>query len=391
MKGEVYQRTDTHGYVLSLGFLQYCVLAIRLAPKEYMGEACWFHAFSFAPQIYLGMFWYQYVGWGCLQVYLQPEPEDSRFPIIVFNKSAGPDSVWRHVPTIVVAPACAASYAIQLKRLGPVREGLLKSALLKGVFLNRMQVEKCMAAQNVPWPEQGSGKGQRILKADLVDKLLGSVLGNSVSPQELAQVRKNLVKESTQSMEEEESENIDDGSCPLEILSLLTHMDQDNRDAFQHIVKQAADILEHRSKKARTREKKKAADAASAAAKADEAAAQAAPANVPPPPPEPVREPPADELPACPHAGSEAPRPRAGRKLTPDSLKRLLPPLGDDKVYLKWKSSSQQVQAEFIGNVATGFEAFSLGTCSLRSSALNPRSHPTCYNPKLFYSLQPKS
>ena len=250
---------------------------------------------------------------------------------------------------MVVAPACAASNEIQLKRLGPTREGLLKSALLKGVFLNRWQVEKCMAAENISWPEKGTGKGQRILKADLVDKLLDTVLGNSVSEQERAEVRKRLVRETTKSMEEEEAEDMDDAICPEEILMLLQNLDEENRDAFKHVVKQAADILEQRSKNAQSNQKKKAVAQASAAAaeQRDEAA------NIPPPPPpaQPVPEP-ADDPAAHPHAGSDAPRSRAGRKMTPESLKRLLPPLSDDRVYLKWKSAAQQVQVEFIGNVA---------------------------------------
>ena len=51
----------------------------------------------------------------------------------------------------------------------------------------------------------------------------------------------------------------------------------------------------------------------------------------------------------CLRAGSDAPRPRATRRLAPDSLKNLLPPLMDDKVYLKWKSADSKVQVEFIG------------------------------------------
>ena len=93
-------------------------------------------------------------------------------------------------------------------------------------------------------------------------------------------------------------------------------------------------MLERRAKKAQ-RERVKKAGADAAAAKAAGAAE----------PPQDV----AQDEPARPHAGSNAPRPRAARKLTPDSLKALLPHL--DGLYLKWKSNSQQVQVEFTGTL----------------------------------------
>ena len=75
---------------------------------------------------------------------------------------------------------CAACNAVMLKRTSSGVEQLLKSALLKGVFLTRAEVEKCMQAEKVEWPQK-----PRVLKPDLVDALLNKVLGEDVSAEEM--------------------------------------------------------------------------------------------------------------------------------------------------------------------------------------------------------------
>ena len=39
VKGEVYQRRDTGGYILSLGFISYVTMAVHLRATDCMGEA----------------------------------------------------------------------------------------------------------------------------------------------------------------------------------------------------------------------------------------------------------------------------------------------------------------------------------------------------------------
>ena len=267
-----------------------------------------------------------------MKVYLKPDVHGSRLPVFVFNNDAGQDSQLRHIPTVVVPPAAAPANAIMLKRAGS-EESLLKSALLSGVFLTRPQVEKCLQAEKLPFPDK-----QRVLKIDLVQVLLDKVLGDSVSEEERARVRRRLAREQAPEDEEDEDlQNMDDGSCPEEILNLLKTMDPDNQQAFKTVFKEAASILEKRvqNERSRSAKPKPAADVPPAEPKAGPA----------PPPPEAK----AGPLPAQARAGSDAPRPRGTRKLTPDSLKNLLPPLMDEKVYLKWKSADNKVQVELIG------------------------------------------
>ncbi|CAE7218174.1 hypothetical protein AK812_SmicGene13125 [Symbiodinium microadriaticum] len=328
LKGHVYQRSDIGSYILCLGFMKYACLGIHLEAVQCMGE-----------------------------VYLQPSVSDSIYPTFVFNGFAGSDSTWRHVPTTVVPPACAPRNAIMLKRKGPTTEAPLKSALMHGVFLTREQVVLCMQSENIDLPEKGSGSGAngRVVKIDLVNKLLAGIFGDSLSEAQLARIRKGLAAEAAPA----DDDSFDDGSCPLEILQLLSTMDDDNKDAFKEVKRQAADMLEERSRKQQTR-------SARAAAAQDASAADGA-AEVDPPAPAPGGaaeiDPPApggaaennaggDAVgPARVHEGSAAPRPRATRKLTPESLKMLLPPM-EEAIYLKWKSGSHSVQVEFYGYLA---------------------------------------
>ena len=370
LKGHVYQRSDIGSYILCLGFMKYACLGIHLEAVQCMGEV----VLSPSPESpnpakkksSLGLPNNRYYSNGvCPQVYLQPSVSDSIYPTFVFNGFAGSDSTWRHVPTTVVPPACAPRNAIMLKRKGPTTEAPLKSALMHGVFLTREQVVLCMQSENIDLPEKGSGSGAngRVVKIDLVNKLLAGIFGDSLSEAQLARIRKGLAAEAAPA----DDDSFDDGSCPLEILQLLSTMDDDNKDAFKEVKRQAADMLEERSRKQQTR-------SARAAAAQDASAADGA-AEVDPPAPAPGGaaeiDPPApggaaennaggDAVgPARVHEGSAAPRPRATRKLTPESLKMLLPPM-EEAIYLKWKSGSHSVQVEFYGYLAGAFALHSL-------------------------------
>ena len=319
---------------------------------------------------------------------MEPDLSAAIYPTLIFNGNAGSDSTWRHIPTITVPPAGAPKNAIMLKRDGLLSESPLKSALLHGVFLTREQVVKCLAAERIQFPDKGSGANGRILKIDLVRKLLSEVLGDTVSEEQQKRLARNLAKEAAP---EELPTDMDDGSCPEEVLHLLATMDADNKDSFQKILEQATAILEERKRKNATRSAAKPKDEPAgakpagsevkpddAADKRDDAAVPAPDADGPPgdahadkhdddaPPALDASGPPGDDahaarvvaagdapevLPARPHIGSDASRPRTQRKLTPDSLKSLLPPLSDDKVYLTWKSKTSQIQVEFLGSL----------------------------------------
>ena len=157
----------------------------------------------------------------------------------------------------------------------------------------------------------------------------------------------------------------------------LNHKDQVIRECREalapsalQVVTYAAQLAERQRKKATSHaanprakpkddaDKPDDANPASSAAKPDDDATDKPDDAAPPAPPSdadaagvvaPGGEP--ELLPARPHVGSDASRPRVSRKLTPDSLKCLLPPLSDDKVYLKWKSKASQIQVEFLGSL----------------------------------------
>ena len=246
-------------------------------------------------------------------------------------------------------------------------ESILKTALQKGVQLKRDQVEKCLASFGIPYPTEGSGKSGRVLKPDLVDALLQHFFPNEAQA-ELSRMRQRLAKDP--SYEDDDAENDAAEECPVELLRVLKSMDLENRDHFRNMMEQAANMLERRSKKELKATAAAAAptenmdsnanvapEAAGAAAGPPDPATPAdAPPFAPPPPPAadapPVADAPEDSPPAHVHAGSDAPRPRATRRMTPESIKALLPPLEDERVYLKWKSRQSQVQVEFVASWA---------------------------------------
>ena len=181
--------------------------------------------------------------------------------------------------------------------------------------------------------------------------LLDSVLEGEPEA-EVQAIRRRLGQEAD---EEDEDPDGDGEDCPIELLRVLRDMDMENKQHFQDVIQHATKLLEKRSAKER---KTRATRAAAPRNTQEEAASGSAAAEAPAAPPGDA-EPPAaaapanpDEVPAAhPHAGSHAARPRAGRKQTPDSLSRLLPPLDEDRVYLKWKSKKSQIQVEFIGDL----------------------------------------
>ena len=250
--------------------------------------------------------------------------------------------------------------------------GLLKSALLNGVQLTKAQVEKCMAAEQIPFP-QHRPRG-RLLKADLVDALLSNVLDGE-SEETIAQVRKRLCRETQPDAEEDD----DDELCPEEILRLIRNMDQDNREHFKEVQKEAGRLLERRSRKEtagkgnaernRAAEEPRPADGRARDPRPgepeprqeaeeprhDEAPAPRQEGQEPhrDEEPEPRPDRPAAEdaqreadLPSQPHVGSHASRRSTARALTPEALRDLLPPL-DDGLYLKWRPKNRQVGVEF--------------------------------------------
>ncbi|CAE7028675.1 unnamed protein product [Symbiodinium natans] len=204
--GQVYQERATRKYILSLGFMKYVTLAVVLQPL-----VC---------EVYLRL--------------RSDETAAEALPTFVWNSSPGRDSDYVHIECQIVPPAsCEAGNLICLKRTSMTSNGLLKSALLNGVQLTKAQVEKCMAAEQIPFP-QHRPRG-RLLKADLVDALLSNVLDGE-SEETIAQVRKRLCRETQPDAEEDD----DDELCPEEILRLIRNMDQDNREHFKEVQKEMA-------------------------------------------------------------------------------------------------------------------------------------------------------
>ena len=231
-------------------------------------------------------------------------------------------------------------------------EGLLRSALLSGLQMTRPQIEKCLSAEQIPFPTEGK-KGKRVLKPDLVDTLLAHVLSD-VPEEQVAQIRRRLCREpSPQDEEDPDDEGENDASeCPVALLRVLNSLDTDNKQHFKEVISHAGKLLQKRTEKEMATRSRAAREPAPAAASAE--ASAAAPAEAPAAAPAEAPAPEGD-LPARDHEGSHAARPRVNRRLTPESLKTLLPPLDEDKVYLKWKSKSSQIQVEFLSILALGF------------------------------------
>ena len=64
-------------------------------------------------------------------------------------------------------------------------------------------------------------------------KFLDKVFGDSVSEEEKARVRRRLAREQVpEDEEDEDQQNMDDGSCPEEILNLLKSTDHESQQEF---------------------------------------------------------------------------------------------------------------------------------------------------------------
>ncbi|CAE6970581.1 unnamed protein product [Symbiodinium sp. CCMP2592] len=216
VKGHVYLNQESGSYVLSLGFLSYATFVLSLTKVTTMGENFFF---------------------------LNTRSEQ-RLPKAVFNISPGRDSPWRHVPYDIVPPACAPiERGICIKQRGVQVEGLLPSALLSGVFLTKDQIERCLAAENIPYPDKPA-RGNRILKRDLARALVDVVLGN-----EAEEVRERILNKLARDAKppEDENEMMPDDSCPVEILQVLSQLDPENKAHFSNVLKCAAGILERRA------------------------------------------------------------------------------------------------------------------------------------------------
>ena len=279
----------------------------------------------------------------CKAVYLvlgEMAPDAELWPRFMFNEDPGLGSEWKYVAVECAPPACVdpeisgSTNIVALKRTSMLAEPLLPTALLNGVHLLKREVELVMAAYSIPPPERGTGVDGRVLRADLVRTLVTSVLKDH--PQEVQE--KVMTKMGAPDANNDQEETSPEDPCPDEILELLQSMDPDNKEHFKGVVKKAVDMLEKRAKKENAKARAQArAQADSHKPEASRSSAEAADKGTPTPGP-------AKDMP-----GSSVARPRVCRKLTPDRLKDLLPPLDDEKVYLKWKLKDRQVQVEFIG------------------------------------------
>eukprot|EP00439_Symbiodinium_sp_Y106_P072336 s961_g13.t1 len=337
--GHVYLNVDSNSYILSLGFVQYCVLALRLTKKVVHG----------AVYFFVNMV------------------SDSKLPTMVVNLRPGRDSSWRHVLCEVVPPVCAGASAVCLKQTSPVVESLLPSALLSKVFLTKPQLEKCLQSEGIAFPVEGS-KG-RIIKRDIANALVDHVFADK--PEDVrGQVLNRLARDSAPEPEQDMED------CPIEILQVINEMDQDNKDHFQGVLKQAANLLAKRvqaetERNARRRAGQQQAPGAGRAGGAEAPANEAAAAG-------PALDPAAAAAnaaedaaphagaaanaaePAAPAVGAEAeqdsPRRRAnlGRAKAPEEFRSLLPPLGHLHFY--YQPRQRRVVVEFA-SILSGEDA----------------------------------
>ena len=332
MLGHVYLNLDTDSYVLSLGFLKYCVLALRLTKKVLHGAAYFFVNMT----------------------------GDSKLPTMVFNVRPGRDSTWRHVPCEVVPPICACASAVCLKQKGTVVEGLLPSALMTKVFLTKPQLEKCLQSEGIPFPAAGP-KG-RVLKRDIAQALVDHVLADR--PEDVrARVLNRLARDSAPEPDEDDMED-----CPIEILQVINEMDRDNKDHFEGVLKQAAGLLVRRvqaeternaQRRAGQQQPRGAAGGGAAeapahqAAAAEPAAANAAEAAAPAAGAANAAEAAAPDAGAAANApeaeprddGSPRRRANLGRAKAPEEFRSLLPPL--NHLHFYYQPRQRRVVVEF--------------------------------------------
>ena len=226
-------------------------------------------------------------------------------------------------------------------------ESLLPSALLSKVFLTKPQLEKCLQSEGIAFPVEGS-KG-RIIKRDIANALVDHVFADK--PEDVrGQVLNRLARDSAPEPEQDMED------CPIEILQVINEMDQDNKDHFQGVLKQAANLLAKRvqaetERNARRRAGQQQAPGAGRAGGAEAPANEAAAAG-------PALDPAAAAgaaanaaEPAAPAVGAEAeqdsPRRRAnlGRAKAPEEFRSLLPPLGHLHFY--YQPRQRRVVVEF--------------------------------------------
>ena len=80
---------------------------------------------------------------------------------------------------------------------------------MSGVFLTRGQVERCLSAEGIPYPDKPA-RGNRILKRDLARALVDAVLAN-----EAEEVRDRILNKLARDAKPPEHENqlMPDDSC----------------------------------------------------------------------------------------------------------------------------------------------------------------------------------
>lgn len=199
-------------------------------------------------------------------------------------------------------------------------------------------MENCLEFEGIPKPEEGSGKKGRVLKPDLVDKLIEHVLTGCTQEQK-DRVRKNLVGETQPEVSEEDE--ILTADCPTEILKLVRDMDTENRDHFKNVIEQATVMLQ---KIAEKNEEKKIREAVkqTLAKKAEEAKEQKPKEAVPATGSEPPGPGSGVAKAGGPHAGPSKPKQHC-----PAAFLNLCPPLSPGLFFVKWEPGRRRIQVIF--------------------------------------------
>eukprot|EP00435_Cladocopium_sp_Y103_P025449 s1804_g6.t1 len=312
-----------------------------------------------------------------MQVYLQLDYDSIKaLPDEIFNRKPGITSAWRHVRCSVVPPAVSMGPCIAFKRSSIGMESVLRSAVLNGVPLLKKQIELCMEAEGVAYPETGSGAGGRVLVQDLATALVEHVLSDcskdiqEVAIRKMARVRKD---------KDEDDDPTDfwgaDEDCPIEMLRILASLDLDNKQQFQKVSEYAAAALEKKVRKQTER---------ATSQKVREAAAAA-------------REQVQQELAEASAAGPASTKTRpagvvipAHKKVrAPESLLALLPP-GIHKCYFNVRTKSRVASVEFLRDLACGADPDDPEASGARWARPRPRRNGLPLPPKATGSGAPR-
>lgn len=147
-----------------------------------------------------------------------------------------------------------------------------------------------------------------------------------------------------------------DPDVPVEMLHLLSNMDQQNKDHFKGVIQNAMLLMEREIEKeinkAETAGRKKEREQMQKeAAEKESAEKEAAEKEAKPPegPPEDPKKPPEGPLPAGPSSSNAGvPRPRQTRVATPNKWKFMLPENGAvDGLYALWKPEQRKFSVQF--------------------------------------------